>query len=928
MCPLSTRLVIMATMSLLGCAGASAQAQPDAGGTVTITGSRIARPDAEGISPMLTLNREDIRLAAPTSLGDLLQKLPNVGASLNSNGTQGTAFGASTINLRYLGSAEGSGNRTLVLVDGHRWINAAGGRGFRDFVDLNTIPLGIVDRIEVLKDGASAIYGADAIAGVVNIHTKRRRDGVEAQLRVGQSAHGDNRHASGYLNWGYRSGGKAVFVSANLHDSQPILTADRALTRTALTPLLAAPASPRGLYVLPGLADNSYFATPPGFAQSGASAITRNQGVGVIAVGAAAAGDFHVARLPDDYYNTQTQGLYAIGPSRQGALFVRGSFQPGDTDVTVEALHARRSSSQLFAPVPLDLRGANGFSLAASQAHNPFGSANGVPLAHALGFSGPAFRIQRVPTELGNRRNRQQVDTDRLLFAAEGMAHWLGEWRWDASYSYSRNRASFDAINQVNLDHVYRALSSPASCAADSACVPLDIFGPITPAMSSYIRYNAHDENGTSQADLTLNAARSLGTTGLALGIEYRREAAFDQPDAFAASASTVLPLLAGVAQSPTSAQSRDLTRGSYRLHEAYMELNTALLDKLSVDAALRYSHYSTVGGKATGKLGILFKPVKGWVMRATRSQGFRAPSILELYQGQRQTSFPALDPCNGGGGGLTGCAGVPHTYHQSQYNNGLIAGVTAGNPALKPDSADMANLGIAYSVRSATRGLSVTADKFQVKVSDAIAAHSASLILQSCARSGVFCELVQRNPSGEVTRLTQAVVNLSRIEVDGIDASLRYHLPFARGRLEGVVDLAYLQRYRLSVPQPDGSTMVDDRAGKSDQPRASFPRLKGQASLRYQVERFKLGWKARYIGGSADLPNNPVNGGRLAGIWYQDMLAEWTFPGQRLRLAIGIDNLFDRQPPASAANNPINFDIYTYDIRGRSLHARLILGR
>src|SRR5690606_29941109 len=127
---------------------------------------------------------------------DLLQRLPSAGVSLNSNGTQGTSYGASSINLRYLGGAEGSGNRVLVLVDGQRWVDGVGQRGFRDFVDLNTIPLGMIDGIEVLKDGASAIYGADAIAGVVNIQTIRDFDGVKINTRAGITSEGDGEQYS------------------------------------------------------------------------------------------------------------------------------------------------------------------------------------------------------------------------------------------------------------------------------------------------------------------------------------------------------------------------------------------------------------------------------------------------------------------------------------------------------------------------------------------------------------------------------------------------------------------------------------------------------------------------------------------------------------------------------------------------------------
>ena len=292
----------------------------DASDEITVTGSRIQRRDASSVGPLTTLTAQDIQFTAPTSVGDLLQVLPSVGVSLNSNGTQGTSYGVSAINLRYLGSAEGSGNRTLVLVDGHRWVNAVGGRSFRDFVDLNTIPLGVVDRIEVLKDGASAIYGADAIAGVVNIHTKQDVRGFEANLRVGLADRGDARNYSGYLNWGHKWDRVGVFLSASYNDSKPILTSARAITVRALTPLTAAPASPRGLYSLPGLANNAYFGTAAGFAST-ASPITRLPDLGAIGSGSAADNAFRTATLPADDYNPLTQGIYSTGPKRALWLF-------------------------------------------------------------------------------------------------------------------------------------------------------------------------------------------------------------------------------------------------------------------------------------------------------------------------------------------------------------------------------------------------------------------------------------------------------------------------------------------------------------------------------------------------------------------------------------------------------------------------------
>ncbi len=927
--------MLLASSATAGLAQSEAGAGDSSGLEIVVTGSRIARGDAASVGPITTLTPEDIAFTAPTSIGDLVQALPAAGVSLNSNGTQGTSFGVSSINLRYLGSAEGSGNRTLVLVDGKRWINAVGGRGFRDFVDLNTIPIGVVDRIEVLKDGASAIYGADAIAGVVNIHTIQSLDGLTANARLGISSRGDNQNLSGHVNWGKAGSRASVLLSFTFNDSRPLLTQDRALTERALQPLTAPPTSPRGLYVLPGLANNAFFGTPANFGQNAANAITRLPGVSDAGSGATAARAFRVARLPDDDFNTMAQGIYAIGPSERYGVFGRLSGDLTDrTAFRVEGLYNYRKSSQLFSPFGLDIRGSNGFRISADQAFNPFGTANGVPAANALAFTQNAFRIQRVAEEVGNRNNEQEVRTYRVAAGLDGTFALAGDWTWDLFASWNRNEATFTAFNQINLENVYRALHSPALCAAAPGCTPLNIFGTITPEMADYIRFNGFDRQRAEMWNISANVSRSLfelpgGAVGFAGGYEYRNEKATDTPDSFANQFSTVLPLVGGARQLPTTAQSREPTSGSYDLHEVYGEVNLPILadrpgfHRLDVDAAIRYSHYSTVGGRATAKVSTAWLPIEGFMLRGTWAQGFRAPSILELFQGERQTNFQAVDPCNGGGGGLPGCAGVPVTYNQNQFGSGAIAGVTSGNQNLKAESSDSYSLGIALTPPGLPRA-SLTVDWFRINVRDAIAAQSAAQILTSCANTGNFCDLVQRASSGEVLRLSQAVVNLSRIEVEGVDVTLRMGFPLGSGTIDAVVDAAYLQRFRTFTPQPDGSIAVTDRAGLSDQPRSTFPRWKGQASLRWNSEQFRLGWRARYIGGSDDVPNNPVNGGRVKAIAYHDIQASTTIPGSRMRFALGIDNLFDQQPPASRANNPINFDIYTYDIRGRYFYTTI----
>jgi outer membrane receptor protein involved in Fe transport len=248
---------------------------------------------------------------------------------------------------------------------------------------------------------------------------------------------------------------------------------------------------------------------------------------------------------------------------------------------------------------------------------------------------------------------------------------------------------------------------------------------------------------------------------------------------------------------------------------------------------------------------------------------------------------------------------------------------VVAGNPNLKPETADTLAVGIALTPQF-LEGFSWTIDWFNIEVDDAIASQTATQLLQSCALRQLNCNLIRRAASGEVLQLRQAVVNLASIEVEGIDSTMRYVVDSAVGRFDAMIDLSYLGRFRTSIVQPDGSLTIDDRAGKSDQPRSTFPRVKAQAGLRYSRNGLEAGYKARYIGSSKDVPGNAINGGSINAVTYHDLQFAYSFADSKYRVAIGIDNVADKQPPASAANNPINFDIYTYDIRGRYLYATL----
>ncbi len=918
----------------------AAPASDGASSDIVVTGSRIQRRDADNVGPLLTITADDIAKSGASSVGDLLQKLPSAGVSLNSNGTQGTSYGASSINLRYLGGAEGSGNRVLVLVDGHRWVDAVGQRGFRDFVDLNTIPAAMIDGIEVLKDGASAIYGSDAIAGVVNIKTLRPFDGLRASVKAGTTDKGDGAEYTATLAAGKRFGRGSILVTGSYYKSEPILTADRARTALTLVPATAPGTSPNGLFILPGLAGNAYFGTAAGFAGT-AAPIAFNGGAGYGA-GTAADNSFHTATLPGDAYNTQAQGIYSTGPSQRYSATARFGYElTDDINFHIQGIYNRRTSDQLFSPVLLDIGGTagtvRGFAIPNNQPFNPFGTANGVPAANALGFvATSAFRIRTVLTAVGNRDNQQDVETTRIDGGFDGHFQLLGhKWNWDVFGAYSKNKIDTVALNGVNYDNLFLGLGSPAACAAAAGCVPINLFGPMTAQQASYIRYTSRDSNYTELYNATADATGTLvdlpaGPLALAVGYEYRRNKGVDSPDPVVNAASLYLTS----AYTKTTVQTRTPTTGSYDLHEVYGELSIPVFKdqpfakSLDIDLAARYSRYSTVGGKATFKAGVGYRPFGGLLLRGTFAQGFRAPSILELYQGARQTSFQGVDPCNGGAAAnaaLTGCAGVPAGYNQANYNlNGLIPGVISGNTTLKAETSNSFSGGIAITP-SQLPGLSLTVDYYKISIKNAIAAQSATQILQLCAaRGGVFCNLIVRDAgTGAITSLLQGSQNLASIDTQGVDATLRYDFRTSFGKIGAVVDASYLGQFRTVSPNPTGGAdIVDNRAGMGDLPRSTYPRWKGQASLSWAKDGVDAIVRGRYIGSSTDVVN-PVKDAITRSIIYTDFEVGFAIKGDLARFSIGADNLFDRAPPASYANAPINYDIYTYDARGRYLYAR-----
>ncbi len=906
---------------------------------VVVTGSRVARTDADSVGPLTTLTTKDIESTASASIGDILQKLPDAGVSYNGNGAQGTSFGTSSISLRYLANTDGDADRTLVLVDGHRWVDGTGARGIRDFVDLNTIPIGMIGGVEILQDGASAIYGADAIAGVVNIHTRKDVDGLSISAKVGDSSRSDGQEYSIYANYGIQLPHGSIYLSASFVDDEPVYTYNRDITKTALTAglnnLATAPASPRGLYVLPG------FSTT-------AAPITQNVGV-TVATGPAS---YHVATLPGDYYDQDTQGVSAMDPEKRFGLYGRITNDLGsDITLTVDALFNRRTSEQIYSPQNLSIGGTGGtnkgFNIAANQQYNPFGVAF-TPTQ--------AWNISIFTTQLGGRNQFEGVDNYRFSAGLDGTLNVFGDsFKWNLFGSYARNDMRFRADGGTDLEKLYFALQSPAVCAAQPGCIPVNIFGQMTPDQANSIRNIQNETNSTQLFDATFDVTGTLfklpaGDVGAAFGIEVRRNTGEDNPDTYDNTLSTGsgnLPLPATT--TPTTQAIRTPTsNGAINVREAYLEMNIPILKdmplakSLDLDLATRISDYDTVGSHITSKVGIGYRPIEDLLLRGTFSQGFRAPSLIELYAGQKKTNLAGTgtDPCNGGAAAhptLPGCAGIPATYNQNLYNSGLLPEILSGNPALKPEKAETFSYGFAYKPNWLD-GFSLTSDWYQVNLYNAISQPAAANALSLCAaQAGTYCNFLTRDATtGQVLQFLQSYQNLNKIKTSGVDSTARYDFSTDFGDFDTMLSATFLDRFTTISPNPaGGAPIVTNAAGTSTggtvpaTTRSTYPHWKASASIGWTQDAISILWRARYIGSTKDgaapaLPVIPVKNGEVSEIWYNDLQAGYTFDEQKLNVTVGVNNIFDQMPPAAYADAPINFDMYTYDVMGRYFFLRV----
>jgi iron complex outermembrane receptor protein len=898
---------------------------------VTVTGTRIKRSEAEGRLPVLTVSREDIERTGLTSIGDIVQQLTGSGSALNTkfnssgnfgfspNG-DGVGAGSAQVDLRNLGP-----KRVLVLVDGMRWVNESSASGVSAAVDLNTIPLALVDRIEVLEDGASSLYGSDAIAGVVNVITRRNFEGGQVTLNYGEYGEGDGATRGADLAWGSSGERSNLFLSLSYTRQDVVRSSDRAITAIPIQG--GSSRVPGGRFAFTDPNGNSYdLTTVPGLTNP-----TYTPGLPDCESGVARTDGFRCFDFANDAYNYAPFNLVVTPSERIGAFAQYRFYFDDTTNFYVKALANRRESTNQAAPEPIDLGPGAGTSftadivIPANQAFNPFGfQLDGSNIA----------TIRRRPSEGGPRIFEQQVDTQYLAAGIEGMFNaGARELFWDVNAAYSKNEAEQTNYGSYNARNIAIALGDPAVCAATAGCTPLDIFGfnTITPEMLAYISPVFRDRSEQELTQVTANLSGSLfalpaGDLEFATGYEYREYTGSYSPDP-----QTVRGEYNGVPSLPTA--------GEYDVNEVYVELNVPLFareasgQKLELSLAGRYSDYSTFGGEFTPKYGLRWQVAPELLLRASFAEGFRAPSIGELFGSQSRFDALLVDPClvpPGAPAGTTApvaCPGVPVGARQ---NDPQIPVLTGGNPALQPERANSFSAGLVFSPDFAANSgwserLDLEVTFYRHDLEGAIQAIDAQTQLDLCATTALpeYCTGINRLPSGEIDTFSNFLVNLGSIKTDGWDVDLYWTLPqTAVGQFKLGWQNTFVKRYDAigagGVRQPQGpGIVVNDTA---------IPEWTSNAVLDWARDNWSASWTMRHLSEmeEACLAADPglycdsPDGNTLAATTYHDAQVGYRFDWFKgLRLNAGVNNLFDKDPPVCTSCSLNGYEASTYDIPG-----------
>ena len=932
-------------------AGGHAFAQDAEVGELVVTGSRIPQPNLTSSSPITVVGSQEVALTGTTRTEELLNQLPSVFAG-ETSGVSNGATGIATVNLRGLGP-----ERTLVLIDGRRVMP---GDPSYPVTDLNFIPSALIDHVEVLTGGASAVYGSDAIAGVVNFKMLDNFEGIRLDAQVGGYQHNNNNDFTQGLNkaknYPYPTGSKWDGRTTEVTGVIGINAPDGKGNATAYV-------SYRNIkQVVQRNRDYSSCTlqeTGSTFRCGGSGTTSPTD---IISNDLAAQGSSTYQFIVDKAGSGRT-----IRPFAAGDVFNFGPFnyyQRPDEQYSAGAFAHYDVNEHLTAYAQLMFMDDNTQGNAAPS--GVFGQTFNIPCASPLlsaqevsvlctsaglgAADSASLAILRRNVEGGARLDNLRHTDYRLVVGAKGSIN--SDWSYDVYGQIGRNIYQEEFLNDISLRRVTEALNvdnggagGAMQCASAAAraegCVPYDLFsvGGVTPAALNYVSVPGFKEGSTTEfvvnASITGNLANMKSpwandSLGVNVGTEYRRENLDLRVDTEFASGD-----LTGQG-GPTNS-----VNGAYQVFELFGEVRAPLIQdmpfakSLTLELGYRFSDYSSAGSTDTYKIAGDWQPIDDLRFRASYERAVRAPNAVELFTPSGVALLLDDDPCAGPAPEFSAsqCANTGVSASQyggvaknptSQYN-----GLQGGNPNLRPEKADTFSVG-GVLTPTFLPGFSVSVDYFNIKVKDYVQRLDANLVLSTCAVSGdpTLCALVNRAPGtgslwlGTAGYVNAAYTNAGYLKTSGVDVDVNYRMPLSTVGWENGGSLAFRMNGTWlkelvtdpGIPHLNAAGVIDatdyDCAGLYGKGTCGTPNPKWRHNARITWTTpwtgFTLSGAWRYVGKVSAYgvssnpfltgPTNPIDV-KIAAQSYFDLSAEMRVK-DGLTFHAGVQNIADKEPP------------------------------
>ncbi|MDG1784195.1 MAG: TonB-dependent receptor [Porticoccaceae bacterium] len=899
--------VIIASASLNLYAQSESNQDPEVLEEVLVTGSRIQRSGFETSTPVNVVDQKLIEESGYANIYDVLKSVPSIGVGLGSaNASPGALSnpeaGASFVNLRGLGV-----DRSLVLVDGLRRVS---GSSQSSAVDVSMIPAGLIERVETITGGASAVYGADAVSGVVNIIMKDEMEGVEMSISSGASTEGSGGERIGFDLAGGTGfdddRGSLVFgVSYSKEDELRATQRDFSSRQVFVTNNPDNTGPDDGIPDRINLDDSAIwiFATTGAF-NLGGQWYTADPDIRLIDTG-----------VPYGIYGVGAEGFRQVDFSRlrqeQETIATRASLNYELFDGINFFFDADYGQTTTVGSAqPDNTTGGGGYTINSLQRDNPLIPADLAASMDANGLTTLGFL--RAYANWGNRT--PTFDRTSFSFAAGFEGTLQNDWDWSVSFQDSRyennSKWSNYAITE-NLANAIDVIADPVTgepvCRSGAAgCVPIYPLSqePMSDEQDAYIRHTALRFHRNEQRVAAASLAGNLmdlpaGALQFAAGLEHREEEIKSMDDGLARQGA--LHLFRG--QEPQNAE--------MSVKEAYLELvvpviaEMPFIQQLDIEAAVRSSDYDTIGSTTASKIGLNWAISDDLRIRASSSTSVRAPNLSELFSPGVTTGAFLTDPCDitqinlGTSSRAANCAalGIPVGWVNPNAANAKEL-ITGGNPDLTEEESDSFTFGLVITP-DAIKGLSLSIDYWDIEITDAIGSFGASDIIKKCVDSpsiaNNFCPMITRDGQLSIERINVSRINVGRLNASGIDFGGAYGFDIAGGDLSINLNGSFLMEHEELIDGSDPTSLFINRNDPNN------PKLRSNLNLTYQQGPLSLGLNTRYIGSTIYDPNaltdetsdKPLVPSRV----YNDLIIGYEFENE-LRITGTITNIGDVNPP------------------------------